>query len=323
MADQAQIQEAYDYLDELIHINLGKYPDFTNAFYDGDYSLTLEQAQKAKHRYILDGIGFKEGSRVLDIGCGWGPMLKAVQDRGGTAVGITLSPKQVESCRRSGLQAHLQDWKQLTVGDYGKFDGIVSVGAFEHFCSAEEYLAGHQSEIYQNFFDLCSNLLPVGGRVFLQTSVWHRNVPAYQQVSLRGPKGSNERNLALLEKFFPGSWPPMDKEQVVNFAHGFDLVSAVNGRRDYIQTTKEWGKRGRKITLRKIWALAKLIAPNLANRDFWYRLEFGRTSVFTTCLEREILDNWRFVFERKPDSWLVGAPSGLSRYVGCSELSTA
>ncbi|MCH8989943.1 MAG: class I SAM-dependent methyltransferase [Chloroflexi bacterium] len=301
MANQAQIQEAYDYLDELIQINLGKYPDFSNAFYNGDYSLTLEGAQKAKHRYILDGIGFKDGFRVLDIGCGWGPMLNAVRDRGGTAIGITLSPKQVESCRRSGLQAYLHDWKELTVGDFGKFDGIVSVGAFEHFCSTEEYLAGHQSEIYQRFFDLCHDLLPDDGRIYLHTSVWYRNVPAYQQVSLKEPKGSSERNMALMEIFFPGSWPPVDKEQVVNSARGFEMISAVNGRLDYIQTTKEWGRCGRQLSPHKIWAMAKLAVPNLANRNFWYRMEYGRNCVFSTCLELEILDNWRFIFERRPD----------------------
>ena len=83
MADQAQVQETYDYWDRLIQINLGKFPDFTNAFYNGDYSLTLEQAQKAKHEYALNGVGFEKGSRVLDIGCGWGPVLNAVRERGG------------------------------------------------------------------------------------------------------------------------------------------------------------------------------------------------------------------------------------------------
>ena len=39
---------------------------------------TLDEAQRAKHEYILKGINFKKGDRVLDIGCGWGPMLQAV-----------------------------------------------------------------------------------------------------------------------------------------------------------------------------------------------------------------------------------------------------
>lgn len=171
MADQAQVQETYDYWDRLIQINLGKFPDFTNAFYNGDYSLTLEQAQKAKHEYALNGVGFEKGSRVLDIGCGWGPVLNAVRERGGAGVGISLSPRQIETCNRFGLEAYLKDWKDITVEDYGGFDGVISVGAFEHFCSVEEYLEGRQTEIYQNVFDLCHTLLPEEGRVFLQTSV--------------------------------------------------------------------------------------------------------------------------------------------------------
>jgi len=46
--------------------------------------------------------------------------------------------------------------------------------------------------------------------------------------------------------------------------------------------------------------MAKVVAPNLANRKFWYRLEFGRSRVFAAGLERELLDNWRFIFQRTP-----------------------
>src|SRR5215472_11703502 len=141
MANQQDIEETYDYMDELFRLTIGE---------NGDFSKSLAQAQNDKHDYILDAIHFKPGSRVLDIGCGWGPMLKAVQERGGHAVGLTLSRKQVEACKRSGLEAHLQDWKDITVETFGTFDGLISVGAFEHFSSKEEYLAGKQDQIYEH-----------------------------------------------------------------------------------------------------------------------------------------------------------------------------
>src|SRR5215212_10118816 len=44
---------------------------------------------------------------MLDIGCRWGPMLKAAEERRGHGVGLTLSTKQAEACRHNGLEAHV------------------------------------------------------------------------------------------------------------------------------------------------------------------------------------------------------------------------
>ncbi|SRR6266496_3165764 len=95
MANRQEIEETYNFMDEVIHVSFGEYADVTCALYNGDFSKTLAQAQRDKHDYILKAIHFKEGARVLDIGSGWGPMLKAVEERGGYAIGLTLSTKQV------------------------------------------------------------------------------------------------------------------------------------------------------------------------------------------------------------------------------------
>ncbi|MCH9037070.1 MAG: class I SAM-dependent methyltransferase, partial [Chloroflexi bacterium] len=206
MATKADIAQTYDYIDQIVRNNLGDFADLSCAFYDGNYQLTLDQAQRAKHRYILDGIGFRKGMRVLDIGCGWGPVLKAVQDAGGCALGLTLSPKQHSWCRRNGMEAELKDWKDMKVDQYGKFDAVVSVGAFEHFCSVDDYLNGKQDEVYTSFFRLCHRLLPAGGRLYLQTMTWGQNRPRYEDISLKSPRESNEYIVALIGKFYPGSW---------------------------------------------------------------------------------------------------------------------
>ena len=83
MATRQEIEETYNYMDEICRLSLGESADITCAMYNGDYSKTLEQAVKDKHEYILNGINFKAASRVLDIGCGWGPILKVLKDRGG------------------------------------------------------------------------------------------------------------------------------------------------------------------------------------------------------------------------------------------------
>ncbi len=301
VASQGDIERTYDYMDETLRLSLGECFDLSCAFYDGDYSLTLEQAQRAKHDYVLSSIQFVPSMRVLDIGCGWGPMLRAIRDRGGHGVGVTLSPRQAKACGRNNLEVYLRDWKELTVDDFGRFDAIVSLGAFEHFCSPEEYLQKQQDSIYGRFFSLCDDLLPVGGRLYLQTMVWDMQLP-FEAISLRAPRDSDAYLIALLRKLYPGSWLPSGVRQICQDAPGFRLVSSNSGRRDYIQTMMEWRKRRmwrHALNPRIILPLAKRF---VVDRDFRYQLMGLRHSVNRLCFERQILDHWRLVFEKRPKS---------------------
>ena len=114
MADRDDLEFTYSLIDRIFRLSLGELADFSGAKYDGDFSLSLEEAQRRKHEYVAEQIGIGPGRRVLDVGCGWGPLLDFVRRRGGTAVGVTLSSAQAEACRRHGLDAHLQDARQIT-----------------------------------------------------------------------------------------------------------------------------------------------------------------------------------------------------------------
>jgi cyclopropane-fatty-acyl-phospholipid synthase len=252
VGSQKDVAFTYDDLDELWRLSLGEHADITAAFYDGDYRKSLEQAQADKHEWILKGLGFQPGFRVLDIGCGWGPMLKAIQDRRGTALGLTLSPSQLAVCERHHLEALLLDWKTLRPGQIGAFDALVSVGAFEHFCSEEEYLAGQRDDIYRSFFRTCAGLLKDGGRLFLQTMTWGSRLPwrdadpteaDLRKVCLDAPPKSDSRVLASVKAFFPGCWLPKNLNHLTSLASEyFGLESSSDGRLDYIQTLTEWEK---------------------------------------------------------------------------------
>src|SRR5688572_5377838 len=127
MATQKQIEATYDYMDEIYRLTYGEHADVSAAMYNGDWSKTLEEAQAYKHRYILEGLKFQPGHRILDIGCGWGPMLNAIHLAGGKGVGLTLSPAQAAACRRNGYEAHVLDCKTVTREQLGAFDGVAAV----------------------------------------------------------------------------------------------------------------------------------------------------------------------------------------------------
>jgi cyclopropane-fatty-acyl-phospholipid synthase len=298
MADQRDIDFTYTLTDRVFRLSLGELADFSGAKYDGDFSLSLEEAQARKHDYVAEQIGIDRGRRVLDLGCGWGPLLDYVRRRGGTGVGVTLSSAQLEACHRHGLDVHLQDARKVTRETFGPFDAVASLGAFEHFCSPEEHAAGRQDELYRRFFEHVATTLPAGGRLYLQTMVFGRNMIPLEQVDIGAPRDSDAWYLALMGRQFPGSWLPLSDQQVVDCAAPhFSLVSKVSGRLDYIETIRQWRRRFGQRSVRKTLLKARLVPRWLTSADF--RLAFtSGVSANGVCFERELLDHFRLVFEK-------------------------
>jgi cyclopropane-fatty-acyl-phospholipid synthase len=303
LADRGDIDFTYSLTDRVFRLSMGELADFSGAKYDGDFSLTLEQAQRRKHEYVAEQIGIQAGSRVLDVGCGWGALLDFIRRRGGSGVGVTLSSAQLAACLRHGLDVHLLDGRELGRDRFGTFDAVASLGAFEHFCSPADYRAGRQEEVYASFFERMAGLLPDGGRMYLQTMVYGRNmIPADEAVAALDsmpPAHTDAWYLALLARQFPGSWLPFGQEHVIRCAAPhFGLVSSESGRLDYIETITQWNARIGKRSLRKSLLKLRLVPRWLTSPDF--RLAFASgVSANKICFERELLDHYRLTFEKR------------------------
>ncbi len=120
----------------------------------------LEQAQEAKLDLICRKLDLRPGMKLLDIGSGWGGLLKFAAERYGVeGVGVTVSKEQAQFANenRDGLpiETRLMDYMDLT----GRFDRIVSVGMFEH--------VGHKN--YVAYFRKVSDLLAPDGLFLLHT----------------------------------------------------------------------------------------------------------------------------------------------------------
>ena len=298
MADRNDLDFTYSLIDRIFRLSLGELADFSGAKYDGDFSMTLEEAQRRKHDYVAEQIGIGPGRRMLDLGCGWGPLLAYARERGATGVGVTLSSAQAEACRRHGLDVRIHDALEVDRDGFGDFDAIASLGAFEHFCSPDDFYAGKQADVYRDLFENIASMLPTGGRLYLQTMVWGRNMIPVDEISIDAPRDSDAWYLALMGHQFPGSFLPFGKEQVVNCAEPrFKLIESSSGRLDYIETIKQWRARFAEPSFRKTLFKARLIPRWLTSRDF--RLAFtSGVSANSVCFERELLDHFRMVFEK-------------------------
>jgi cyclopropane-fatty-acyl-phospholipid synthase len=298
MADRDDLEFTYSLIDRIFRLSLGELADFSGAKYDGDFSLSLEEAQRRKHHYVAEQIGIGPGRRVLDLGCGWGPLLDFARSQGAAGVGVTLSSAQAAACRRHGLDVHLLDARQVTRDSFGPFDAVASLGAFEHFCSPEEHRAGRQEEIYRGLFARIASLLQDGGRLYLQTMVFGPNMIPLERIDIDAPRDSDAWYLALLGQQFPGSFLPSGQEQIVRSARPhFRLVSSVSGRLDYIETIRQWRKRFAARSPAKTLLKLRLLPRWLTSSDF--RLAFtSGVSANSVCFERELLDHYRLVFEK-------------------------
>jgi cyclopropane-fatty-acyl-phospholipid synthase len=299
MADREDLEFTYSLIDRIFRLSLGELADFSGAKYDGDFGLSLEEAQRRKHRYVAEQIGIGPGRRVLDLGCGWGPLLAFVGSRGGVAVGVTLSSAQARACRCHGLDVHVQDAREVTYETFGAFDAVASLGAFEHFCSPEDHRAGRQDEIYRTLFARVASLLPKGARFYLQTMAFGRRMIPLDEVDIGAPRGSDAWYLALMSRQFPGSFLPYGQKQIVQAAlPSFRLVASASGRLDYIETIRQWRKRFAAPSVRKTLLKLELLPRWLTSSDF--RLAFtSGVSANSVCFERELLDHHRLVFEKE------------------------
>ncbi len=96
---------------------------------------TLEQAQLAKANHLLGLIAPKPGERILELGCGWGSMLRHIHDSTGDKAslhGYTLSKEQKRHIEHNfGFNVVLDDFTSADLGAE-RFDKVYSIGALEH-----------------------------------------------------------------------------------------------------------------------------------------------------------------------------------------------
>jgi len=300
LANKKDLDFTYTTIDQIFRLSIGETGDYSGAKYDGNFSMTLEEAQKEKHKFIADSLYIKKGSKVLDMACGWAPFTKYItQERGATSIGLTLSKGQAEACQNNGMNVIVKDCRYIKPEDFGTFDAITCIGGLEHFCSVEEWKEGKQEKVYTDFFQTLNNLLPTGGRFYMQTMTFSKNMLEFDEINVNSEKGSASHVLALMIKEFPGSWLPNSPEMVIRNAEpNFKLISQSSGRLDYIETINQWRKKFRKFSLKKYWLYLSLVPRFLTDKEFRHQLAVFRISPNKVCFEEEIMDHYRLVFEK-------------------------
>jgi cyclopropane-fatty-acyl-phospholipid synthase len=134
--DAEAIHHHYDVSNTFYEWVLGPTMTYTCACYPR-LDASLDEAQENKYRLVFEKLRLKPGDRLLDVGCGWGGMVRYAARRGVKATGVTLSAEQTSWARRSIAEEGLTDLAEVRYGDYRDitetgFDAVSSIGLLEH-----------------------------------------------------------------------------------------------------------------------------------------------------------------------------------------------
>lgn len=163
------IEEHYDLPSSLYASFLDPYMQYTCGFFEGTDS--LDQAQINKMDLICRKLKLTRGSRVMDIGCGWGGLVIFMHEKyGALPTAVTLSEEQANWIKKRAphIEVLVCDYRDLPKVADRQFDAVSAVGVLEH--------VGHKN--YSEFMGVVSATLRRGRRALVHTLFTPKSRPA-------------------------------------------------------------------------------------------------------------------------------------------------
>ena len=229
----AAIRHHYDVGNDFYSAWLDPTMTYSSAMWDGlPKDAPLEQAQQRKLDYHAQSVGAAAGMRILDVGCGWGGMMRTLRRDYDVAecVGLTLSEEQhayIGQMDIPGIGAVISNWH-----DYRPdrpFDAIISVGAFEHFAHPQQSI-DERREVYRQFFRACRDWTDGKGRLSLQTIAYGKMSP-------------EDANPFISNEIFPAAELPTLEDIVVASRGLFRIERLRDDGLDYARTSEMWSNK--------------------------------------------------------------------------------
>jgi len=212
----------YDTSNEFFRLWIGPELIYSCALFEDGDDLARAQIRKLDHH--IAAAGADGASRVLEIGCGWGALMRRLVTRFGVerVVGLTLNPAQarwIEAHPTPGVEVRVEDWRDHKAEE--PYDAIISVAALETFVRRGTDPA-EKMRVYRAFFDFCHRMLVDDGRLSIQTIACVKpSTPIPAEIS-------------------PESELPLISEPIAAAEEKFELLALRNDSDHYYGTLRIW-----------------------------------------------------------------------------------
>lgn len=229
--DKRIVREHYDRGNDFFEWFLGERMIYTSAYFTSPNE-TLEQAQDNKLNLACQKLQLKPGQRYLDIGCGWGTLVRhAAKYYGVDATGVTIAEQQTAFGNKRIADWNVQDRARILCMDYRdvpqdeKFDAISNFEMIEH--------VGVKN--LPAFFDQVASLLKDQGQFIVQWTGLRYGWPIPKQEDLIW-------GLFMNKYVFPGADASLSFAPMMQYAEraGWEIHSAENVTTSYSWTIRRW-----------------------------------------------------------------------------------
>ena len=231
-----EVRAHYDVSNEFFQLFTDPTLTYSCAYFPSE-DMSLEEAQIAKLDLSLGKLGLKPGMTLLDIGCGWGSIMKrALEKYDVNVVGVTLSENQHAYCQEllgnvDSNRSHkvlLQDWSEVSE----PVDRIVMIEALEHF----------GFERYDDFFKFTYDIMPDDGVMMVHS------------ITALTPTQMAERGMPItfsmarfikfvMTEIFPGGrLPSIEKFEEHSTKAGFKVTRVQSMQSDFARTLDMWAE---------------------------------------------------------------------------------
>jgi cyclopropane-fatty-acyl-phospholipid synthase len=220
---RSNVHHHYDLTVDFYRLFLDEDLQYSCAFFETPEA-TLDQAQVAKKRRLIDKLLLTPGQTALDIGCGWGGLGLSMVERGARVTGVTLSTEQHRTANERAAALGVSDRADFRLQDYRDldqtFDRIISVGMFEHVGAPN----------YQEYFDTVARLLADDGAAVIHF-IARKTPPSRTQSWIR-------------KYIFPGGYIPALSEVLPAIERsGLWVTDMEVLRLHYAETLRHWRER--------------------------------------------------------------------------------
>ncbi|MGN6160701.1 MAG: class I SAM-dependent methyltransferase [Marmoricola sp.] len=278
---QRNIARHYDLSNDLFALFLDSTMSYSSARFEEDadgrpvVGGDLRTAQIRKIDDLLDMAEVGQGTRVLEIGSGWGALAIRAAQRGATVRTITLSVEQQELARERIAEAGLTDAIQVELCDYrdvdGSYDAVISV----------EMIEAVGWRYWPTYFEAIDRVLAPGGRAVIQAIT----MPHNRMLATRN-------TYTWINKYiFPGGFlPSIEALETTTREHtGLRLTRSVSIGQHYAETLRQWDARF--VAQTEAWRA--LGFDEIFGRLWHFYLEYSRAGFASGYL-----DDYQLLFTR-------------------------